>query len=198
MWFIVRHGETLHNRRKIKQGKYNSLLTLKGIDQIKSIAYRISSMEEDFSKYILTSSPMIRTLHSMQILQEVLGITDVKVEEDILLSEVDAGDYTNKKKSEILKEDPDFHKRKELDFWNFSCPNGETYSQAYDRFIKFVDKHRDIDENMIILTHGCGVRFLTSILSGFDKSNYLQHRHLFEINQNYFYCWNSDREVVRR
>lgn len=198
MWFIVRHGETLHNRRKIKQGKYNSLLTLKGIDQIKSIAYRISSMDEDFSKYIFASSPMIRTLHSMQILQEVLGITDVKVEEDILLSEVDAGDYTNKEKSEILKEDPDFYKRKELDFWNFSCPNGETYSQAYDRFIKFVDKHRDIDENMIILTHRCGLRFLANILSGFSKGDFQQNKHLFEIDQNYFYCWNSDREVVRR
>lgn len=97
MWFIIRHGETLHNRKKIKQGNYNSLLTLKGIDQVKSIAYRMSGMDEDFSKYVLTSSPMIRTLHSMQIIQEILAITDIKIEQDILLSEVDAGDYTNKK-----------------------------------------------------------------------------------------------------
>lgn len=197
MWFIVRHGETLHNRKKIKQGKYNSLLTLKGIDQIKSIAYRMSGMDEDFSKYILTSSPMIRTLHSMQILQEVLGITDVEVEQDILLSEVDAGDYTNRKKSEILEEDPDFHRKKELDFWNFSCPNGETYSQVYDRFTKFIDKHKNVDENMIILTHGCGVRFITNILSGFSKSDFQQNKHSFKIDQNYFYCWNSNKEVVK-
>lgn len=197
MWFIIRHGETLHNRKKIKQGNYNSLLTLKGIDQVKSIAYRMSGMDEDFSKYVLTSSPMIRTLHSMQIIQEILAITDIKIEQDILLSEVDAGDYTNKKKLEILEEDPDFLKKKELDFWNFSCPNGETYTQVYNRFTKFIDKHKDIDENMIILTHGCGVRFITSILSGFNKSNYLQNKHSFEINQNYFYCWNSNKDVVR-
>ena len=196
MWFIIRHGETLHNRRKIKQGRYNSMLTLKGVDQIRSIAYRMSVVEEDFSKYTLCSSPMVRTLHSMQIIQEVLDLEEKEVEQDVLLSEVDAGDYTNKKKSEILAEDPDFLKKKELDFWNFSSPNGETYNQVYDRMEKFVHKHKDIDENLIILTHGCGVRFITSILSGLKKEEYKQENSV-KINQNYFYCWNSEEGVIK-
>ena len=89
MWFICRHGETLHNKLKIKQGRYPSLLTLKGIDQIKSIAYRILDYEQDFSNYELITSPMARTRHSMQIIQEVLGITDKKVIEEELITETD-------------------------------------------------------------------------------------------------------------
>lgn len=132
----------------------------------------------------------------MQIIQEILDITNTEVEQDILLSKVDAEDYTNKKKSEILKQNPNFFEKKKLDFWNFSCPNGETYSEVYDRFIKFVDKHKNFNKNMIILTHGCGVRFLTSILSGMEKNDYMQEKST-NINQNYFYCWDFDNGMTK-
>ena len=132
----------------------------------------------------------------MQIIQEILDITNTEVEQDILLSKVDAEDYTNKKKSEILKQNPNFFEKKKLDFWNFSCPNRETYSEVYDRFIKFVDKHKNFNKNMIILTHGCGVRFLTSILSGMEKNDYMQEKST-NINQNYFYCWDFDNGMTK-
>lgn len=194
MWFIIRHGETLHNRLKIKQGSHNSLLTLRGIDQIKSIAYRMMLEEENFNDYKLISSPMIRTLHSAQILQEVLGlIGNVELEQDMLLSEVDAGDYTNYSKKLIKEEDPDFNERKKKDFWNFSCPNGETYNQAYERFLTFFQKHEK-DKNMIVVTHGCGIKFLTSLAREMKKDDYMPG--IITANQNYFYCW--DGIEVRR
>lgn len=190
MWFILRHGETLHNRKKIKQGCYNSMLTLKGIDQMKSIAYRMMKKENNFDNYSLISSPMVRTLHSMQIIQEIIGLTDVIVQHDVLLSEVDAGDFTNVSKELILQRDPDFFERKKLNFWNFSCPNGETYNQAYKRFSDFFEEYKN-DKNLIITTHGCGVKFLASIVQGIKKDDYVFGE--ISIDQNYFYCWDNNK-----
>ena len=197
MWFIIRHGETLHNKKKIKQGRYSSLLTLKGIDQIKSIAYRMSNLEDDFSDYIFVSSPMIRTMHSIQIIQECLNMTDIKIEQDELLAEIDTGDYTNKKKSDILKENPNFFEKKKNNFLDFQYPNGENYGQVYDRFLKFVNKNKEANENMIILTHGCGIRFIPSILSGVKKEDF-KYEEWTETDQNYFHYWESGDNIVNK
>ena len=197
MWFIIRHGETLHNKKKIKQGRYSSLLTLKGIDQIKSIAYRMSNLEDDFSDYIFVSSPMIRTMHSIQIIQECLNMTDIKIEQDELLAEIDTGDYTNKKKSDILKENPNFFEKKKNNFLDFQYPNGENYGQVYDRFLKFVNKNKEANENMIILTHGCGIRFIPSILSGVKKEDF-KYEEWTETDQNYFHYWEYGDNIVNK
>ena len=48
MWYVMRHGQTFSNANKIMQGRSESLLSLKGIDQSKSIAYRLLDTGEDF------------------------------------------------------------------------------------------------------------------------------------------------------
>ena len=187
MWFICRHGETLHNRLKIKQGRYPSLLTLKGIDQIKSIAYRISDYEKDFSNYELISSPMVRTKHSMQIIQEILGITDKKVIEEELITETDAGDFSNMPKSEIMEKFPDFYK-KENDP-SFKFPNGESLNDTMDRVRKFYDKVKNKD-NLIIVAHGKFVKRIAALKANLNINAFSEN----SMNQNYFYVY-DDNEV---
>ena len=188
MWFICRHGETLHNRLKIKQGRYPSLLTLKGIDQIKSIAYRISDYEKDFSNYELISSPMVRTKHSMQIIQEILGITDKKVIEEELITETDAGDFSNMPKSEIMEKFPDFYKKKENDP-SFKFPNGESLNDTMDRVRKFYDKVKNKD-NLIIVAHGKFVKRIAALKANLNINAFSEN----SMNQNYFYVY-DDNEV---
>lgn len=191
MWFICRHGETLHNRLKIKQGRYPSLLTLKGIDQIKSIAYRISGYEKDFSNYELISSPMVRTRHSMQILQEILGITDKKIIEEELITETDAGDFTNMPKSEIMAKFPDFYEKKENDP-SYPFPNGESLNDTINRVKQFYEKIKN-KENLIIVTHGGFVKRLAALKAGLDVNAFAETG----MNQNYFYvCDNNKVELV--
>ena len=188
MWFICRHGETLHNRLKIKQGRYPSLLTLKGIDQIKSIAYRISDYEKDFSNYELISSPMVRTKHSMQIIQEILGITDKKVIEEELITETYAGDFSNMPKSEIMEKFPDFYKKKENDP-SFKFPNGESLNDTMDRVRKFYDKVKNKD-NLIIVAHGKFVKRIAALKANLNINAFSEN----SMNQNYFYVY-DDNEV---
>ncbi len=189
MWFICRHGETLHNKLKIKQGRYPSLLTLKGIDQIKSIAYRILDYEQDFSNYELITSPMARTRHSMQIIQEVLGITDKKVIEEELITETDAGDFTNVPKSEIIEKFPNFLKEKDINP-DLKFPNGESLNDTLKRIREFYDKIKNKD-NLIIVTHGRFVKRIAALKAGLDINAFAGT----SMNQNYLYVHDENKNT---
>lgn len=177
VWFLCRHGETLMNRQKIVQGRCASLLTLKGIDQIKSIAYRILDYENDFSKYKLISSPVVRTRQTIQIIQEILGITDKKVIEDDLITETDTGDYTFLSWDYIKEKFPNFNSDR-----HFQYPNGENKQEVYARIVKFYEKIKG-EENLIVVSHGNVSRQLAYMRNGLSQQEALNEK----LNQNYFY-----------
>lgn len=185
MWFIVRHGETLQNVKRIIQGHSPSMLTLCGIDQIKSIGYRIKDMKEDFKNYKLIVSPMIRTKHSMQILQEILGLTNMQYIEEEMLSEIDTGATTNMFEKEA--------KNKYPEVWNIDnyldrkYPNGESNEDVYNRVAKFCNKYKN-EKNLIIVSHSGVIRCLRNILLNRDRRNIDYDM----LNQNYFYLWNGN------
>lgn len=188
MWFIIRHGETLHNLIGIKQGHYSSMLDLKGIDQIKSIAYRLQNTKEDFNGYKLLVSPMVRTRHSMQIIQEILGLTEKNQIEEPLLAEIDCGECTNMDKKIVERDYADALKNRKEDYWNSRFPGGESYAEVYERIAEFYNNYKN-EPNMIIVTHSAGVRFLKNILTKAPKEDAAKDK----ANQNYFYGWDGKK-----
>lgn len=182
-WFLCRHGETLMNRKSIVQGRYASLLTLKGIDQIKSIAYRILDHEKDFSNYKLICSPVVRTRQTMQIIQEILGITDKKVIEDELITETDTGDYTLLSWSYVKEKFPNFESDR-----HFQYPNGENKQDVYARIVKFYEKIKD-EENLIVVSHGNVSRQLAYLRKGLSQEEAINDK----MDQNHFYISNKDK-----
>ena len=186
MWFIIRHGETLHNVKKIVQGHYPSLLTLKGIDQIKSIGYRLQNTNEDFKSYKLITSPMVRTRNTMQIIQEVLGLTDMPYIEEDLIAEINTGLATNMAEKEA--------KEKYHSIWNVDhylkkqYPEGESNNQVYDRVLKFFDKYRD-EKNLIIVTHSGVTRCFRNHMLGRKR----EEIDMLLSNQNYFLAWDGNK-----
>lgn len=117
-------------------------MILKGIDQIKSIGYRISSFENDFTNYKLICSPMVRTRHTMQIIQEILNIPNMQIFEEDLLMEKDAGNFTNISKALTKEKYPEIWEERKNDFWNSRWPNGENNNEFYERALKFYEKYK--------------------------------------------------------
>lgn len=181
MLFFCRHGETMYNKKKIQQGRYPSLLTLKGIDQAKSMAYKILDYENDFSNYKLFVSPMIRTKHTMQIIQEILNILDKDVIEEELINTTDKGDYTNIPKALINEKFPDFVKSKTKDPTNTRFPNGESPSDVWKRLTKFYKLTKN-EKNMIVVSHGKSSIYLAELFTG-NKIEYTDQK----MNQNHIY-----------
>ena len=191
MWFVTRHGQTMYNLKKIKQGRYSSLLTLKGIDQMKSVAYRMLDNEENFEDYKVIVSPMVRTRHSAQIIMEILGITDKKMIEDDLINEKDAGDCTNMEKKLIKEKYPYLEEEKKTLGWDFKLPNGESSNDVYKRVKEFYEIHKN-EKNLIVVSHGTCVRCLCGLLAGKSKEEIGSA----SINQNYCFMYDGN-EVVK-
>ena len=197
MWFFTRHGETLYNTLGIQQGHTDaSFLTLKGIIQAQSFAYRILDKETDFSKYKFISSPLIRTRHTLQIIMEVLhvaGKIDPIVEP--LLIDKNKGSFENILKQKIKELYPDEIIKAEKDYWNYLEPNAtESRLDVLKRAEQFIEKYKN-EENLIIVTHNSLVKYLTLLLSGKkipEIINSIKSNAKVKINQNYFYLWNKE------
>ena len=158
---------------------------------MKSIGYRLSNFDENFNNYKIISSPMIRTRHSSQIIAEILNITDTQIIEEDLINEIDVGDLTNIKKTIIAEKYPNLEKEKEKDLLNFRSPNGESNHEVFLRVKEFCNKYKE-EKNLIIVTHGVCVQFITHILENKDKTEFTKGK----TDQNYFFSW--DRNNVKK
>lgn len=194
MWFIFRHGQTMHNASDVMQGRYDSLLSIKGIDQAKSYGYRLAE-HGPFEKYRFFSSPRVRARHTMQIINEITGTDFMGVEIEDLLDEVDTGELVNIKKSEVRKMIPDYYNKKCRDFWSFRRSSGETYNEVFERVEQFCEKYKD-EENLIITTHGCCFLFFRMIFEGRQKGCDISETDT-NPSQNYFFSWDGKNIVDR-
>lgn len=186
MWFIIRHGETLHNVKKIIQGHCASLLTLRGIVQIKSIGHRLQNTKEDFKNYKLISSPMIRARNTMQIIQEILEITNMSYIEEELIAEINTGLATNMSEKEAKEK---YHSILNVDHYlKKQYPEGESNNQVYDRVLKFFDKYKN-EKNLIIVTHSGVARCFRNHMLGRKRENIDN----ILSNQNYFLSWDKNK-----
>ncbi|GMO56435.1 MAG: histidine phosphatase family protein [Rickettsiales bacterium] len=193
MWYIFRHGETLDNKR-ILQGRTATLLTLKGIVQAESYAYRLKENEENIKNYKFISSPIVRALHTTQIMCEICHIENIakRIIKEDLLTEIDIGDFVGKTTDEKQeKRDTD------EDFWDYKYPNGESYENVYQRMLDFVEKYKD-EDNLVIVTHGRPLAFLKDILAKEPKNNIALKKENADLSQNYFYLYNQKEEILTK
>ena len=188
VWYIARHGQTLENKKEIQQGHYPSLLTIQGINQAKSIGYRLLDQEEDFSKFKFVSSPLVRTRHTLQIIMEVLGITNNQeaVDEELLIG-TKKGIFENMNKKDIETLYPEEYQKKLNDSWNYiPLGGGESKESSYNRLLSFIEKYKN-EENLVIVSHRSLVKMLNGILLKLDKEEIKKLSKDTTKSQNYFY-----------
>lgn len=189
MWYFFRHGETIHNKFKISQGRYNSCLSLKGIEQAESYANKIITFENDLSKYNFLTSPMFRAKQTLNIVMEKLNLNPFKkMKEEELLIDIDFGEHNNMPNSIVWKNYYDDNR-----ILYYRHPNGETFNDVYDRMELFLEKYKN-EKYLIFATHGCCFGILKHILSNrkkmdFSRNNLIQ-------NQNSIIKYNKDKNII--
>ena len=194
MWFIIRHGQTLENSLGIQQGQIESLLSLKGVVQAQSIAYRLLDFKnEDYNTYDFISSPLPRTRHTLQIIMEILNVINKKpILEPLLLSR-NKGIFQGLEKNEIKDIYPEEYAKMEKDNWNYIPPKAtESKNDTYNRAKQFIEKYKD-HKNIIIVTHGSLTKMIKQELLNIKFQNKENLYDSFTKNQNYFYCWDGEK-----
>ncbi len=193
MWYIIRHGQTLENNLGIQQGQADSLLTLKGIIQAQSIAYRLLEQNENFNNFKFLSSPLARARHTLQIIMEIVGVAGKinPIVEPLLINR-NKGILQNIEKEKLKDIFPEEYNKREIDPWNYIAPGAsESKYQSCKRIEKFIEKYKD-EKNLVIVAHRGINSMLRQLLNGATIEDIKNNGENPDKSQNYFYIWNGE------
>lgn len=177
--FLIRHGQSIQNTKEnytLGLPDHKVYLSEEGIKDAHGAGQflkgYVSDNDIDLNNATLWVSPYERTRQTASIINEYLGIQDVK--EDITLIEQRYGLFSDKEISEIKEKYP-----KEFSFYdNYYQNDGKFYAKLpqgespYDvalRTKQFLETiFRDNKENLFIVSHGTTIR--TIIMNWFHYS----------------------------
>lgn len=152
-FYVVRHGETLFNKKDLVQGACDSPLTAKGIAQAEAIVDEIAKV--DFDQ--VYSSISERAFDTATIITG--GKYDIQVTKSV--KEMNFGELEGEKNSTLLKPEfqGDWLKAFEA---GFEDVGGETLQQVHNRLLKFVDEvaTKYPDGKVLVVAHGLVVTSL--------------------------------------
>ena len=157
--YIVRHGEVLHNRLK----QYNNQdedLTDNGIMQAIDLRDKIKDLNFD----IVISSPMLRTIHT----ENILTYYDDSIITDERLKERDCGDLSGKPIECTNREE----------YWNYYTDikygTSENIQDFFKRVYDFLDYLKTTDyKNVLIVAHSGVSKAFSGYFDGIGDGKFL-------------------------
>lgn len=167
--YLVRHGQTDANHRKIFQGWLNWSLNDYGQNEAAWLRDQLHGLP--ISK--IYTSPLKRAVETTEIIAQGLAdpIENVQVE---ALKEMNFGTWDGLSSEEIMKKDPEVFQNW-LDHWQtVKTPEGESAVQLYKRVTCWLDRLIDLtedDRNLLIVSHeGVILQIIASLLGmGLDE-----------------------------
>ncbi len=159
---LVRHGQTPTTGIELYGRKPGVHLSDKGLDQAKNVAQRISAMGRQRFEAIYCS-PLERTKQTAQAISSELKL---KVKQDRGLIELDVGDWTGRKLTQLRK----------LKSWSsvqkypsgFRFPNGESFTEMQTRMAGAVNRlvERHPGKAIVAVSHADPIRALVAHAMG--------------------------------
>ncbi|KEJ01956.1 alpha-ribazole phosphatase [Clostridium botulinum] len=162
--YLVRHGETDHNKRKNFYGKLDVGLNEKGEKQ----SYKVGELLKDVKFNKIYISDRKRTRETAERILEKNKFYDKEkniIYKDERINEIDFGIFEGKSYEEIGSLYPKEQEKWEKDWKNFAPPKGESAVVFYNRvenFMKHIQKEED--GNYLIVTHGGVIRMIYSYI----------------------------------
>jgi broad specificity phosphatase PhoE len=143
--YIIRHGETAHNKSGMIQGHFDVKLNSVGVKQAKLLAKRLTAVNFDY----IYSSDLSRARRTTE---EILKYQKCKVKYTKALRERNFGHFTNRKGEEYLE----FIKQKNILDTSRKLPLGvETVYKMNERVVNLFEKifKKRKDETILFSTH---------------------------------------------
>ena len=177
MIFVVRHGETDHNKNDVFIGTTPSPLNTTGEQQIEKLANYLNKNEcLRSNNTIILSSDQDRGLQTSTIIGQKLGIGVSNIIQCAELRERDYGSWEGKSRQQIKKNHGSDYKKYEKDPLHFSPIGAEKLTDVIGRTQCFIDLITNNNtDNIVIVTHKTTGRLL---LSYFTRSCYSKYREL--------------------
>lgn len=160
MIYIVRHGQTELNNRKVLQGRSDHPLNEAGIEQAKEAAERLARVR--FDK--VYSSPLSRAMQTAAIIAP-----SQSAEVDERLIEMDYGPYEGMSLAAPAPEVAEFFS----DFSHNPAPNGmEQLGDVVARAGRFLEERCRTDECILVSTHAIAMKGILEYLTPDSGGSY--------------------------
>lgn len=151
---LVRHGESLWNKKGWWTGWQDILLTEKGKKEAKNAA----AVLHNIKFHLAVTSDLKRAYHTLEIIKKELNLTNLTTIKHEAYKERHYGIYTGKNKWEIKKYlgKDDFQNIRRG--WNTPIPEGESLKDVYNRVIPHFEREIlpqiTTGLNILMVTHG--------------------------------------------
>jgi len=162
--YYVRHGETDFNVEARLQGRRDTLLNARGLEQaaesgelLRDLFARDNRAPADFA-YV--ASPLRRARETMEVLRATLELDPRSYAVDDRLMEIAYGDWEGLTLPEIDARMPGLLAEREQDKWDFAPPGGESYRALTDRIGEW---YSELRRDTVVAAHGGGVRALMAL-----------------------------------
>ncbi|HEX3416613.1 MAG TPA: histidine phosphatase family protein [Stellaceae bacterium] len=157
---LVRHGETEWNRQRRNQGRFDSLLTERGIAQANAIGRLLAALPNAAAAHIV-ASPLGRARRTAEIIRDHLDHAP-KLGFDGRLRELSIGAWDGLTYSEIATCAPGIFDGDGRSEWCFRSPDGERYEGFAARVGHWLSEPVDAPLT-IVVTHGMVSRVMRGL-----------------------------------
>lgn len=170
---FVRHGKDDNNYR----GGWSKMdLIPEGIEQAKQLAKHIKENNQEYQIQKIVASDLPRTMTTARFISTQLGLP---IQQEWRLRETNNGDLAGMLNEEVLKRYPGlFFSSLKMDE---AYPNGESPNDFFNRikiwFDEFVAIYKNINENVLVVTHGGVINIIYHLVNGIEWNN---QSHIFK------------------
>ena len=150
--YVMRHGKTVWNEKRISQGHSNNRLSQAGKIMTEEAALKLKDVQFD----AIFCSPLMRTMQTANIINKYHNAKEIK---DSRLIEIDQGILTGKSILKLTEEE------KELRLVRDERYGIESYKSVYERIVSFVKDLKQYKqyETILIVTHNVTASCLENI-----------------------------------
>ena len=184
--YLVRHGESVCNVRRMLYGRTDCALTELGCQQAREVGDKLRS--EHIERCV--SSPLIRASETARL---ALWDRDVPIELSDGLMEQDMGEWENQPFDDMLQSDPELMNAMLRDWTRVVPPGGESYFELRDRVGAVLSDVIERDEDTLLVAHNGPLSTVMRLLLEMPDAGV--NRLWFE--QGSWSCLDIDNGVVR-
>ena len=171
--FLTRHGETLWNRERRFQGRMDSALTDRGVEQARRMGRTLRHIIGVPTGWEMVTSPLARAHRTAVLMADEIGLPSSRIHHDERLMELGMGCWEGLTGPEIEARSPGCLSVCPPHEVFFTCPDGESYEVFVERLTAWKRDHDDRGR-LIVVAHGLVSRILRGLYVGLDRSALLQ------------------------